>query len=353
MESHKVLFVEKKQPDMARVSELLAACACQSQWANQGPLYHALRALCAKHVCLPETWDVVPMANGGMALEALAALQSCRAGRPLKWVASAYTFQNLGRGRFNDVIFLDCDDRGLLDLDALEALDPVCYDGIIITNPFGLYSDFSKYTAFAHRAGKRLLLDNASGFHTRLPDVPWQAISLHHTKPYGLGEGGLAILPKSQTSRLVDLISYGLDFADSAYWVGNCKISDVACAFLIDRIESVETWGPPSLQQRDRVVKLASALGLRPLHVPAQNIPMTSIPFLVPHELPYTQLARTRHMTFEKYYVPASPKPNVTHLYDRIVNIPCHKDVAMLEDDAICSDIRSVLRSESIESHSR
>lgn len=352
MQGHKVLFVEEKQPDMARVSELLQACASQNQWANQGPLYHALRALCVDHVSLPDTWDVVPMANGGMALEALAALQSCRAGRPLKWVASAYTFQNLGRGRFDDVLFLDCDDRGLLDLQALEALDPVSYDGIIVTNPFGLYRNFSDYTAFARRAGKRLLLDNASGFHTTLPDVPWQAISLHHTKPYGLGEGGLAILPKDQVAPLVELTSYGLDLRDSAYWVGNCKISDVACAFLIDRIESVEGWGPPSLEQRDRVIAIASAMGLRPLHIPDGNIPMTSIPFLAPDALPCERLARTRHLTMQKYYVPAANYPKVTDIFDRVVNIPCHKDVAKVKDVAIRDDIRTALgKSEPIESH--
>lgn len=328
---------------MARVSELLQACASESQWANRGPLFHALRALCVDYVGLPETWDIVPMANGGMALEALAALQSCRAGRRLRWVASAYTFQNLGRGRFGDVLFLDCDDRGLLDMQALETLDPVSYDGIIVTNPFGLYQDFSDYTAFARRAGKRLLLDNASGFHTQLPDVPWQAISLHHTKPYGLGEGGLAILPKDQAARLVTLTSYDLDLRDTDYWVGNCKISDVACAFLIDRIESVSQWGPPALEQRDRVAALASDMGLQPLHLPDRDIPMTSMPFLADHEVPYEQLALSRHMTLQKYYVPAAPQPNVTDIFNRVLNIPCHKDMAQLSDDAIREDIQAVI----------
>ncbi|UWR05156.1 DegT/DnrJ/EryC1/StrS family aminotransferase (plasmid) [Ruegeria conchae] len=343
MRGRKVLFVEEKQPNMARVSELLQACANQSQWANQGPLYHELRALCIDHVGLPETWDVVPLANGGMALEALAALQSYRAGRRMKWVASAYTFQNLGRGRFDDVLFLDCDDRGLLDLHALEALDPVTYDGIIVTNPLGLYQDFSDYSALARRLCKRLLLDNASGFHTKLPNVPWQAISLHHTKPYGLGEGGLAILPKDQAAHLVELTSYGFDLADSAFWVGNCKISDVSCAFLIDRIESAGTWGPPSIEQRDRVISIATGLGLKPLHTPVANTPMTSIPFLASDHVPYEQMALTRHLTFQKYYVPAAPRPNAVDIFNRVVNIPCHKDVAKVNDDEIRDDIQRVL----------
>lgn len=345
MQGHKVLFVEEKQPDMVRVAELLGQCVNQSQWANQGPLYHALRDLCVEHVNLPETWDIVPMANGGMALEALAALQSSRAGRPLKWVASAYTFQNLGRGRFNDVLFVDCDDKGLLDLQALAALDPVRYDGIIVTNPFGLHSDFSDYTAFAQRAGKRLLMDNASGFHTSLPDVPWQAISLHHTKPYGLGEGGLAILPRDQADRLVELISYELDLGDGRYWVGNSKISDVACAFLIDRIESVGRWGPPSLEQRDRIIAIASDLGLRPLSAPVDIIPLTSIPFLAPCDVPYERLPHARHLTLQKYYVPAAPQPRAMDIFSRVINIPCHKDVARVSDDAIREDIRLVLGS--------
>ena len=35
------------------------------------------------------------------------------------------SFKNLGRGYFTDMQVLDCDDQGLLDLAALEAVPPV------------------------------------------------------------------------------------------------------------------------------------------------------------------------------------------------------------------------------------
>lgn len=328
---------------MAFISELLENCSNQGQWANRGPLYQRLRDLCRDHAGLSEALDIVPVANGGVALEALAALQSRRAGRPLRWLASAYTFQNLGRGRFHDVLFVDCDAQGLLNMSQLMSIDPASYDGIIVTNPFGLHLDFSAYSEFARRMGKRLLMDNASGFHSRIPDVPWQAISLHHTKPYGMGEGGLAIVPRDQAEALYDLISYGLDLEGAAYWVGNGKLSDISAAFLIDRIRRAPDWAVRGLQQRERVMQIARRCGLTPLAEPASDIPMTSLPFLAPEELPHDRVRQSRHVIMEKYYVPQMRLPQADRIYRHVLNIPCHADMEQLSDADLEDDILQVV----------
>ena len=337
----KIAFVEKKKPDFGRIADLLARCEQQNRWANRGPMYQLYRKQLEGFLNLPAGCGVVPVANGGVALEAMARLHAKQAGRPLRWVASAYSFQNLGRGYFADVQFCDCDDGGLLDLKAVAELPADSYDGIIITNPFGLYCDFSAYAKFAEKTGKSLLLDNAAGLFSDIPQLKWQAFSLHHTKPYGMGEGGLALVPKDLEEELYALLNYGEDLADSdrTHWLQNGKISDLNCAFLIDRLEQSSEWCERSLHQRDRVIAISKGLGLTPLSKPETRIPMTSVPFLSEAPIPQSAIGLARHATFLKYYHPLAEFPRVNDIYGRLVNIPCHGDMGRLTDVEIKDDI--------------
>ena len=128
--------------------------------------------------------QITACSSGGVALEALARTLCEKKGRSLKWAASSFTFRNIGRGYFSDALICDCDNNGLLDLDALSALATDAYDGFIVTNPLGTCSDFSTFIAFAKVHNKHMLIDNASGIGRNIPAWPWQSFSLHHTKAY-------------------------------------------------------------------------------------------------------------------------------------------------------------------------
>lgn len=333
---------------MQRVAELLESSAAMNGWANRGPVYRRLAETYEAHLSLPADQALVPVANGGVALEAMARLHAAKAGRKLRWVASAYSFQNLGRGYFSDVTFVDCDTEGLLDAAALAALDPSAWDGVVITNPFGLYTDFSSIAAVAHRLGKAVIVDNASGLHSVVAELPWQAFSLHHTKPYGMGEGGLALVPRTDAEALYNLVNYGpdIDAITRAHWFVNGKLSDISAAFLIDRLEQLPNWGAKSRDQRDRIIALAAQAGLTPLTAPASDIPLTSMPFLANTLVPQPAIDATRHVTLAKYYRPLADLPRVTGIYERLVNIPCHPDMDLLHDTQIVTDIESCLNSQ-------
>jgi dTDP-4-amino-4,6-dideoxygalactose transaminase len=337
----KIAFVEQKRPDLSRVDSLLKLCESRNHWANRGPVYRLLQDRLKAYMNLPKGCGVVPVANGGVALEVMARLHAKRKGAKLRWVASAYSFQNLGRGYFSDVHFVDCDAGGLLSLPALEALDPDSYDGVIVTNPFGLYSDLSAFSDFAKRTGKAVLTDNAAGFFQDIPDLPWQAFSLHHTKPFGMGEGGVAVVPEEDEEALYGLVNYAAKVADEdrEHWFQNGKISDISCAMVLDRLEHAEDWVPRNLTQRARVIALASEMNLRPLYRPDTGIPMTSMPFLSDEPITEEAVNATRFATCTKYYLPLAPLPNVQAIYQHLVNIPCHADMAQLNDDQIISDL--------------
>jgi hypothetical protein len=245
----------------------------------------------------------------------------------------------LGRGYFHDVLFLDCNDQGRIDLEALKALDPSSYDGIILTNSFGLAKDLDAYANFAKATGKHLILDNAAGIHSEISNLRWQAFSLHHTKPYGVGEGGLALVPSADAEDLYSLLDYGPRLHGSEHWVQNGKLSEISCAFLLDRLSRVSEWAPRYLNQRLRVIELAASFGMKPLSLPETSIPLMSIPLLASKAVPLEVTGQTSHMILAKYYKPLKDLPKAIEVFERIVNVPCHADTEMLSDDQIESDL--------------
>lgn len=343
-----VKFVENKVPDLARVATLLEECAAVNTWANRGPLYHRMADAFAEHLNIPDGARVTPCANGGVALEAMARLHEQAAGRRLRWVASSFSFQNMGRGYFADVTFVDCDASGLLDLAALRALDQDDFDGIVVVNTLGMGQDFSGYIQFARETGKALLFDNAAGVRAGVPDWPWQSFSLHQTKPYGLGEGGLAITPTDQAEPLYTLLNYDAPPAPAQLWMNNGKISDIACAFHLSRLEKVDEWRPRYFEQEARIGDIAHEMGLRPLLPLGGVTPKTSCAFLAETPIPLERLRMTRHIDFAKYYKPLAPNPMTEEVYSRILNIPTHPDMAEASKDQIVEDLTTLIYANSV-----
>ena len=115
---------------------------------------------------------------------------------------------------------LDCDDKGLLDLETLAALDPDSWDGAVLTNVFGLRSDLHEYVKLCRDLGKDLIVDSAGlllGFSRQnARGSADEILSFHQTKPWGMGEGGCAIVTREQAPKLREFMNCGegLDQAD-------------------------------------------------------------------------------------------------------------------------------------------
>jgi len=338
--SDRIKFVEAKALDMELVAQLLNACRACNQWTNFGPLNHMLADEYARHVDLDAGRRFVPCANGGVALEAQARLLAASAGqKALRWVGSAFSFKNLGRGYFADMQFLDCDMHGMLDLAELERLPAEGFDGVIVTNPLGMARDFDAYIRFAERSGKALLIDNAAGMDQTIPKWPWQAFSLHHTKPYGFGEGGLALVPAAAAEDFISLINYDHAPADPSHWFNNGKLSDVACAFQIARLRQTATWRPRYHAQHTRIGRIIRDMGLSSWHSAPDKAPATFIPVLYDTPLEAAQLKLARPVDIARHYPPLAPRVRAAGIFSRLISFPAHPDMEQLSD----SDIRMTL----------
>lgn len=340
----KMKFIENKQPDMGLISELLEQCSAVNQWANFGPLYHRLADEYAEHMNLGSGLALTPCANAGIGLELLARGLAQEVGtEKLRWVGSAFSFKNLGRGYFADMELLDCDATGLLDIDLLRALPLESYDGFIVTNPFGMCRDFDRYIAFAHASGKKMLIDNAAGLDRHIPDWPWQVFSLHQTKPYGVGEGGLVLSPEALQEALIYLVNYDKAPENPAHWLNNGKISDIACAFQIARLRGIADWEAAYRDQRARIADLFARREIKPLFN-SQTAPLTnSLPVLFPDVFSTDPLSRTQYIDTTWQYEPIVSRPEADAIYARILNFPTHPEMASLKNVDILSEIENLI----------
>lgn len=340
----RVKFIEAKQLDMKLVADLLDECRQVNQWANFGPLYDRLADEYSAHMNLGAGVGLTPCANAGVALEALARVVALEDGKKkLRWIGSAFSFKNLGRGYFSDMGFVDCDEQGVLSLPELEQIPLDSFDGIIVTNPFGMCTDFDRFIRFAEANGKKLLIDNAAGISRNTPPWPWQVFSLHHTKPYGIGEGGMALSPDSTAASLRLLINYDKVPADASYWLNNGKISDISCAFLIARLRMTEHWEAGYIEQRQRILDLFGTFGLSSL-LPVEGTPPTNcLPILLGAPVDVQKLARPRIIDIARQYEPLVPTPRAQDIFVQLINFPTHPDLRHLSDAQIAADIGKIL----------
>jgi dTDP-4-amino-4,6-dideoxygalactose transaminase len=336
-----ISFVEAKRPDYEQIRELLERSETTGVWSNFGPASLRLEATVAEMLQLAPGCRVVACASGTAALHGLVLLHEHLAGRALRWVVSAFTFWAQRQGPLAAAQVLDCDGHGFLDPEELAAIPTGSYDGILVTNLFGT-GRHREYVELAARHGKVLLFDSATCFGSTDEGRPFgdfgagELFSFHHTKPCGFGEGGCAVLPAEHEDTFRSLINFGLyQGIDTGARSGNGKMSDVAAAFILDRLRHCEAIRRAHRQQFRRLAGIAHALGLELLVDGGQEGCFPSlVPILFPRPVEIARLP-AGPLVVHKYYRPVASRPRADALYARVVCLPCHGGVARVADDEL------------------
>lgn len=320
-------FVEDKELDMTMVGQYLSSSKLANHWSNFGPVASRLEKEIAKALRLSDDLRVVMCSSGTAALHAIIALHETIADKPLRWASSSFGFYTAVQGPLSDAAIVDCDARGMLDLNQLE---PDSIDGFVVTNTFGQADNLDEYYRYAATHGKIMCVDAALSFGSHKHGAN-ECISFHHTKPWGFGEGGCAIVASEHEQLLRSLISFGhepgLDINRRAT---NGKISEPSAAFALMRLKHMESLGKQYRELYERIVNAGLAVGLKVLSGVHQHpgIP-ASVPFLCP-----TPRADFRHPKIPtgRYYHPLADTPVAHSIYERIINVPCHPGMKVLSD---------------------
>jgi len=346
-----IAFVDAKRPDYDHVRGLLAASEASGVWSNFGPVSVRLEETVAELLDLPADRRVVACASGTVALHALVRLHEHLAGRRLRWVVSAFTFHAQRQGPLAAARVLDCDPRGFLDAEALAALPADSYDGIVMTHLFGVAGPVEWYEELAARGGKALIFDSATCFGAtdrrglRLGRFgAAELFSFHHTKPCGFGEGGCAVVPAELADTFRSLINFGLyKGIDTGARSSNGKMSDVAAAFILDRLRHREAIRRAHVAQFRRLTGIAGDLGLTTLVDGGREGSFPSLaPILFPRPVGTERLA-AGPTVLHKYYRPLRSRPRADALYARLACFPCHAAVAGVPDGELRAAMASLV----------
>jgi dTDP-4-amino-4,6-dideoxygalactose transaminase len=337
-----VAFIEHKVPDLQQLAEILRLSSDSGSWTNFGPVCSLLESALERQLNLPPARAAVMCSSGTSALLTLIALHQYCAGRKLRWVISAYGFRSTYVGLLADATVLDSDGSAMLDLQALSRMHSDAWDGLVLTNVFGLRPDGRDYLAFCKGLGKELIVDNAGlldGFQrddeTSSAD---EILSFHQTKPWGMGEGGCAIIARRDAPIFRELMNTGESLRPEARaGASNSKISDFSCALILQRLLHASAWSGAYREQAQRVLAIALEAGLRPLApIDFSTLTPPHLPMLANHPVAETSLANETFV-MRKYYQPlVDSAQNAWAIYNRIVNIPCHPGMAALSDEEIC-----------------
>lgn len=350
-----VEFVDTKSVDAETLNALLQPAVRANHHTNFGPVSRQLEQVIGNLNGANPARGACAVANATLGLQAAVACFENHLGRRLRWAVSDFGFFTSFIGPFQDQQLVPCAANGMLDLDSLTARADDSYDAILATNVFGLHEDWTALFEFARNRDKVLLIDNAAGFgalaawhrRARAGDrLLWaEVVSFHHTKPWGMGEGGAVFLPAEMVDTLRAAINFGIgggrQLADTRFCC-NAKLSELAAAQILHRVQTHDAWAPAFRQQAARLSALGQKAGLRPLcpGQPSHAVP-GQVAFSCAEPVGYDRVDNPAFRIL-KYYRPAPGSGSrARRLFDHMINLPCHGGMATLPDETILSVLQS------------
>lgn len=250
-------------PQADVIMPYLAEIDSNRWYSNYGPLEQRLRSRFADMFSV-DYQNIVMTSSGTLGLAM--ALREASAGESglclmpsFTFVASAHAAIAAGLTPF----FLDVDpdswtlDRNLV-LEALEDLNqPV--RAILAVAPFGAPLDIDIWDELAAKTGIPVVIDAAAGIDSAQAGQSPVVISLHATKPLGIGEGGLIMCRDSNRAEaLFQHGNFGFHKKRLAEGAGfNGKMSEYSAAV---GHAALDAWPDLRCRLRERAVQLRRAL---------------------------------------------------------------------------------------------
>ena len=237
------------------------------------------------------------------------------------------------------------------------------YDAVVLVAPFGLPRDFSEHFQICQKYNVPVVIDNAAGLGGKVVALPdencFEVFSLHATKPFAIGEGGVIRSQSHHAEALRLALNFGLEHGAPAAgcWGINGKLPEVSAAV-----------GLAVLEDFDRIIAHRRAAALRyidllknfnnldyPMEV--DRAPWQVFPVLLPSaEITNQfiqgtaeeslQVRRGYHPSLEDW--PGTRKmaacPNARSLAERVIALPIYSDITEDEVSHIITIVRRCLQ---------
>jgi dTDP-4-amino-4,6-dideoxygalactose transaminase len=235
-----------------------------------------------------------------------------------------------------------------------ETLCTTAAPAVMLVAPFGISQDFHEHIEICRRHNALLVIDNAAGLgvprqHVENTPGVLEVYSMHATKPFAVGEGGVIFTNKAQEEIVRATLNFGLRAPYRVHgpqWGINGKMSEFHAAIGLAQMECYKLHG----QARQRVVtRYVDALSKLPdLTYPldGSRSPWQFFPVLLPSvTAAMRMIARAAESGLEirNYYRPslsvwpgmdcAHPCPVSEELSGRMCCLPVYSDASEAERD--------------------
>jgi dTDP-4-amino-4,6-dideoxygalactose transaminase len=339
-----ISWVPKKKIHHDRVRELLDHSLASNHFTNGSPVVAILEQTIRDVLKIDASKAVVCVSNGTVALWAAVAAMEVYHSNDLQFCTQSFSFPASAQGYLENVILVDIDKDGGIDLDAI---DPTMCDGIIVTNVFGNVVDISKYESWCSRKNKFLIFDNAATANTFYKGKNScnygnaATLSFHHTKPIGFGEGGCIIMDKQYERSLRNILNFGIDnTSPTAKWHrkgGNYKMSDLQAAYIVQYLDGFDRILEKTTElYRYFLERISENPAITPFPNVSDGIPFVScICIMIQDSTQVMKKLLNNNIYCRKYYTPLIPTPVATKLYENILCISCNVDMTKEDIDRI------------------
>jgi len=345
-------WVPSKSINHEMVKELLEKCQEKNQFTNDGPNVKLLEQFICNKLEIDDTKSVIVVVNASLGIQILTHSITMFQNQELNWATQSFTFPPSTQGTLKNSIILDIDLEGGINLD--EVTENI--NGLIITNVFGNIVDIDKYVNYCQKNNKFLIFDNAATSYTFYKNKNCVnygdgcIISFHHTKPFGFGEGGAIIVEKKYEDTIRKLINFGIGLYPDKYYsvdANNCKMSDISAVYIYQYL----------YENFDFIIKKHQALfnylenKIMELNLNIQLFPSfhdkykncVSCFCLLFNSNDTSKNIQKKLLDCDifcrKYYHPLKDTKNTIDIYNKILCIPCHKDMNIIDIDFILNII--------------
>jgi dTDP-4-amino-4,6-dideoxygalactose transaminase len=319
-----------KDYDLNLIDQKLESSRKKNHYTNYGPMVAELESWFKALLGIDSNKSVHLTSNGTTALHAIVSAMNIEAGRELKFATQDFTFPASVLGPLRGSLIVDMSSDHQVDLSMIgEEID-----GLIITNVFGNSLDLKIYEKWADENDKILIIDNAATpytFYKKKNTLNYgnaSFISLHHTKPFGFGEGGFVVIDKKYSDKMERVLNFGFD-ADRNWneWGSNYRMSDISAAFVFQHIErKFDTMIAHHAEIADVFSLVCKNNGWQMWNDKSDGRPFLSSLLFLTDEDP-KKIKNLKNFEWKKYYKPLKGLQVSKSIYDRIICLPCHSDV--------------------------
>jgi dTDP-4-amino-4,6-dideoxygalactose transaminase len=236
---------------------------------------------------------------------------------------------------------------------------------VIHVRSFGFCHDLSPMEAITRRHGVPLVVDAAAALGGALNSGAWaggqgemEVFSLHATKVFGVGEGGLILARCQHVAALRRASNFGIDGCDVTSHGLNAKLSDFHAAIGLAVLDHIDEF---TERRRGVAATFANSLGgcreltLPPIagRTPTQTFPVLARTATVAEAL--VVATRQRGVELRRYYRPALHQTTLFRTAERdhlensaaisecVVCLPVYSDMTSAEEQRVIEVVREAL----------